>query len=102
MNRISFFALFSLAVFFTTSTFAAEENQKLLTTGVFTENDKGALIFTDDKDGKKYFAVKKVIEKVGEHKGKKVKINARAKAAKTGKAMLMVYLASIQPAKPKK
>jgi hypothetical protein len=38
---------------FTSLTYAKEEISKLQTTGIFSKNEKGVLVFTDDEDEKK-------------------------------------------------
>ena len=38
---------------FTSLTYANEEISKLQTTGIFSKNEKGVLVFTDDEDEKK-------------------------------------------------
>ena len=54
--------------------------EKLKTTGVFIENpQKDSYTFIDDADQKKYFAYSNVIEKVGDLKGKRVRIHAQIK-----------------------
>ena len=67
--------------------------EKLKTTGVFIENpQKDSYTFIDDADQKKYFAYPNVIEKVGELKGKRVRIHAQIKKSKNGKSMMIPYL----------
>ena len=70
------------------------------TTGTFVKNEKGALVFTDDADKKKYYGFNKgVKEKVGDLVGKKVKLNAKVKKKEGAKITLMTYVVSVQAVK---
>ena len=98
MNRITLLSLLTLGAFFSSFGFAAEETVKLQATGTFTKNEKGALVFTDDKDKKKYYAFNKgTKEKVGYQTGKKVKIIAKIKKKQGAKITLMTYIVSVKP-----
>ena len=58
--------------------FAQEKATKLQTTGIFEENEKDALLFTNDQDKKKHYGYNMgVKEKVGNLVGKKVKLIAK-------------------------
>ncbi len=98
MNKISLIITIALAAFLTSVGFAAEEAQKLQATGIFVKNEKGAMVFTDDKDKKKYYAFNKTaVKKVSTHAGKKVKINARVKKKEGAKISLITWVGSIKP-----
>ena len=100
MNRITLLSLLSLGTFFSSFSFAAEEAIKLQATGTFTKNEKGALVYTDDKDEKKYYAFNKgTKEKVGDQTDKKVKIIAKIKKKEGAKIALMTYIVSVKPVK---
>ena len=43
-----------LSFLLTSLSYAKEEISKLQTTGIFSKNEKGALVFTDGEDEKKY------------------------------------------------
>ena len=98
MNRITLLSLLTLGAFFSNFGFTAEEVIKLQATGTFTKNEKGALIFTDDKNKKKYYAFNKgTKEKVGDLTDKKVKIIAKIKKKEGAKITLMTYIVSVKP-----
>jgi hypothetical protein len=100
MNRFTVLSLLALGAFFSSLGFAAEESAKLQATGTFVKNDKGALVFTDDKDKKKYYAFNKgTKEKVGDMVGKKVKIHAKIKKKDGAKITLMTFIVSVKPVK---
>jgi iduronate 2-sulfatase len=69
---------------------------KLQTTGTFSKNAEGALIFTDQADGRVYYAIKELGGAVEPHLGKPVKIVANVKDSTSGKVKMIVYLVSIQ------
>ena len=99
MNRITLLALLALGAFFANLGFA-QEAKTLDATGKFIKNEKGALVFTDDKDKKKYYAFNKgTKEKVGDLTGKKVKIIAKIKKKEGAKITLMTYIVSVKPVK---
>jgi hypothetical protein len=100
MNRFTLLSLLALGAFFASFGYAAEEASKLQATGVFVKNDKGALVFTDDADKKKYYGFNKgVKEKVGDLVGKKVKLNAKIKKKEGAKITLMTFVVSVKPVK---
>ena len=100
MNRITLLSLLTLGAFFSSFGFAAEEAVKLQATGTFTKNEKGALVFTDDKDKKKYYAFNKgTKEKVGDLTDKKVKIIAKIKKQEDAKITLMTHIVPLKPVK---
>ena len=97
MNRFIFLSLLSFGLLVSSFSFAQDETTKLQTTGVFVKNDKGALVFTDDADKKKYYGFNKgVKEKVGAMVGKKVKLNAKVKKKEGAKITLMTYIVSVK------
>ena len=102
-NRMKLATLLSLVFipfFFTSISFAKEEVRKLQTTGIFIENEKGALVFTDDEDKKKYYAFNKgAKEKVGELIDQKVKVNAKVKKKDGAKITLITYIVSVKSVK---
>ena len=72
MNRITLLALLALGAFFANLGFA-QEAKTLEATGKFIKNDKGAVVFTDDADKKRYYGFNDgVKEKVGDMFNKKV------------------------------
>jgi len=100
MKRFIFLSLLSVGMLFSSFSFAQEEAVKLQTTGTFVKNEKGALVFTDDADKKKYYGFNKgVKEKVGDLVGKKVKLNAKVKKKEGAKITLMTYVVSVQAVK---
>ena len=66
------------------------------TTGTFSKNAGGGLVFTDKADGQVYYAIKEMGVAVEPQLGKPVKIVANAKDSSSGKVKMMVYLVSIQ------
>ena len=71
MNRLIFLSLLSLGILHSSFSFAQEKATKLQTTGIFEENEKDALLFTNDQDKKKHYGYNKgVKEKVGNLVGK--------------------------------
>lgn len=73
--------------------------ERLQTQGVFSKNSEGGIIFTDESDGRVYYAIKEIGEQVVEYLDQKVTINARIKPATSGKVMMMVYLVNVRPTK---
>jgi TPR repeat protein len=68
---------------------------QLKTTGFFMDSSKGKyLVFKDDSDQKNYLLFS--IEKVGDLKGKRVRINANIKPTKDGRAMFIPHIKSIE------
>ena len=66
----------------------------LKTTGIFTDSSKGKyLVFKDDSDQKNYLLFN--IQKVGDLKGKRVRINANIKPTKDGASMFIPHINSI-------
>tara|TARA_B100000945_G_C20051363_1_gene443672 strand:- start:168 stop:476 length:309 start_codon:yes stop_codon:yes gene_type:complete len=102
MNRLILLFLLCIAIPAPSFSFAEEEATKLQTTGVFIKNDKGALVFTDDEDKKKYYGFNKgVKEKVGDLVEKKVQLHAKVKKKEGAKITLMTYIVSVKPIKSK-
>ena len=66
------------------------------TSGTFSKNAEGGLIFTDDAGGQVYYAIKELAAAVEPHLGKPVKIVANVKDSTSGKVKMMVYLVSIK------
>ena len=67
---------------------------QLKTTGIFTDSSKGKyLVFKDDSDQKNYLLFN--IQKVGDLKGKRVRINANIKPTKDGASMFIPHINSI-------
>jgi hypothetical protein len=99
MNRITLLALLALGAFFANLGFA-QEAKTLDATGKFIKNDKGAFIFTDDADKKKYYGFNDgVKKKVGDMLNKKVKLKAKIKKKEGAKITLMTYIVSVKPVK---
>ena len=100
MKLATLLSLVFIPFFFTSISFAKEEVRKLQTTGIFIENEKGALVFTDDEDKKKYYAFNKgAKEKVGELIDQKVKVNAKVKKKDGAKITLITYIVSVKSVK---
>ena len=99
MNRITFLALLALGAFFANPGFA-QEAKTLEATGKFIKNDKGAFVFTDDADKKRYYGFNDgVKKKVGDMLNKKVNLKAKVKKKEGAKITLMTYVVSIKEAK---
>lgn len=99
MNRITLLAHLALGAFFANLGFA-QEAKTLDATGKFIKNDKGAVIFTDDADKKKYYGFNDgVKKKVGDILNKKVKLKAKIKKKEGAKITLMTYIVSVKPVK---
>ena len=99
MNRITFLALLALGAFFANPGFA-QEAKTLEATGKFIKNDKGAVVFTDDADKKRYYGFNDgVKKKVGDMLNKKVNLKAKVKKKEGAKITLMTYVVSIKEAK---
>jgi hypothetical protein len=99
MNRITLLALLALGAFFANLGFA-EEAKTLEVTGKFIKNDKGAVIFTDDADKKKYYGFNDgVKEKVSDMLNKKVKLKAKVKKKEGAKITLITFIVSVKPVK---
>jgi hypothetical protein len=54
MKFITLLSFVLISFLFTSFSCANEEISKLQTTGIFSKNEKGALVFTDGEDEKKY------------------------------------------------
>ena len=99
MNRITFLALLALGAFFANPGFA-QEAKTLEATGKFIKNDKGAVVFTDDADKKRYYGFNDgVKKKVGDMLNKKANLKAKVKKKEGAKITLMTYDVSIKEAK---
>ena len=98
MRFITLLSLVLIPFLFTSFSYAKEEISKLQTTGIFSKNEKGALVFTDGEDKKKYYAfIKGTKEKVGGLIDQKVKINAKVKKKDGAKITLLTYIVSVKP-----
>tara|TARA_B100001057_G_scaffold396480_1_gene406283 strand:- start:696 stop:1064 length:369 start_codon:yes stop_codon:yes gene_type:complete len=99
MNRITLLALLALGAFFANLGFA-QEAKTLEATGKFIKNDKGAVVFTDDADKKRYYGFNDgVKKKVGDMLNKKVNLKAKVKKKEGAKITLMTFVVSIKEAK---
>ena len=99
MNRITFLALLALGAFCTNLGFA-QEAKTLEATGKFIKNDKGAVVFTNDADKKRYYGFNDgVKKKEGDKLNKKVNLKAKVKKKEGAKITLMTYVVSIKEAK---
>lgn len=77
---------------------SAPTSERLQTTGVFSHPAGKALTFTD-KNGRIYYPINSLAKKVAPHLDDRVNVLARVKPAKTGKAMIMIHIVSINPLK---
>ena len=76
----------------------AAESVRVQTTGeiVKSEGDDSLRFVADD--GQKYIVLKGLEEKTVDHVGKQVKLVAKAKPTKSGKAQMLVHLITIKSA----
>ncbi len=78
----------------------AQDAKTLEAVGQFIKNDKGAYVFTDESDKKKYYGFNEgVKKKVGDMLDKKVKLKAKVKKKEGAKITLMTYVVSIREVK---
>ncbi len=71
-------------------------SERLQTVGTFSHPPGKDLIFTDP-GGKIYYPINSLAQQVAPHLDKPVNVLARINPAKSGKAMIMVYIVSIKP-----
>lgn len=77
--------------------FKEEKAKKLQTTGIFRINKKGALVFTDDANGEKYYGFNRgVKDKVGDLIDRKVELDARFRNRNGAKITFMTYIVSVE------
>lgn len=68
---------------------------RLQTLGTFTREEGKGVVFTDSKDGRKFYVIDTLTAKVDPHLDSPVNVVARVKPTETGKAMLMVHIVRI-------
>jgi iduronate 2-sulfatase len=74
-------------------------SDRLQAQGTFAMNDAGDVVFRDAADGKAYYLIDSLVEQVRPHFTKSVRVVAKVKPTKTGRAMMMVHLVSVKVAR---